>query len=113
MTIVKKFLTFAACVGFAGAAMSATLSWQLPTTRVNGQALVTGDLTAIMVYRTGVSGPVATLAGTATTYTVPDCVPGVYSVTATAGLESAQSSTATFSIPASCAPNPPTAVTVK
>ena len=104
---------FAVAAGFVGVAMSATLSWQLPTARVNGQALVAGDLTAITIYKAGVSGPVATLAGTATTYTVPDCVPGVYSVTATAGLESAQSSTATFSIPASCAPNPPTAVTVK
>ena len=113
MTIAKEFLMFASCVGFAGAAMSATLSWQLPTTRVNGQSLAASEITQVTIYKQGATAPVVTLPGSALTYSVPDCVAATYYATVTAGMESGPSVSAVWQVPVSCAPNPPAAVMVK
>ena len=109
----RQLALTAVIVGFAGAAISATLSWQLPTTRVNGQALAASEITQVTIYKAGATAPVVTLPGSALTYSVPDCVAATYYATVTAGMESGPSVSAVWQVPVSCAPNPPTAVMVK
>ena len=113
MNAAKQVLLGAIISAFAGAAMSATLSWQLPTTRVNGQSLAASEITQVTIYKQGATAPVVTLPGSALTYSVPDCVAATYYATVTAGMESGPSVSAVWQVPVSCAPNPPTAVTVK
>ena len=109
----RQLALIAVTAGFVGAAMSATLSWQLPTTRVNGQSLAASEITQVTIYKQGATAPVVTLPGSALTYSVPDCVAATYYATVTAGMESGPSVSAVWQVPVSCAPNPPTAVTVK
>ena len=109
----RQLALIAVTAGFVGAAMSATLSWQLPTTRVNGQSLAASEITQVTIYKQGATAPVVTLPGSALTYSVPDCVAATYYATVTAGMESGPSVSAIWQVPVSCAPNPPTAVTVK
>lgn len=72
----------------------AVLSWTLPTERENGMVLAPSEITAVTLYRNG--SRAVTLPGTATSYTVADvCTAGiVWTATATAGSESAQSNPA-------------------
>ena len=109
----RQLALIAVTAGFVGAAMSATLSWQLPTTRVNGQSLAASEITQVTIYKQGATAPVVTLPGSTLTYSVPDCVAATYYATVTAGMESGPSVSAVWQVPVSCAPNPPTAVTVK
>ena len=113
MNAAKQVLLGVIISALSGAVISATLSWQLPTTRVNGQALAASEIGAVTIYKQGATAPVATLPGSAITYSVPDCVAATYYATVTAGMESGPSVSAVWQVPVSCAPNPPTAVTVK
>lgn len=92
---------------FSSLGLAATLSWELPTTRENGEALSPSQITAVKIYRNG--GIIATLSGSATSYTVSSCTGGTYTAAVTAsGLDSAQSNSADVAIDAvGCRPKPP------
>jgi hypothetical protein len=112
---VKSFALLLLAVlagGIEVASAAATLSWTLPTTRENGEALAMADISAVRVYRAG--SVVATLGGSVTSYDVSSCTPGIYAVTAVAnGLESAQSNSAEVAIDqVGCRPKPPAGVAV-
>lgn len=86
MRLMTLWLSLAVLVGFASTGWSATLTWDLPTTRENGEALAASQISAIKIYRN--SGLIATLPGSATSYAVSSCTGGSYTATAVAGFES-------------------------
>lgn len=109
-----KYL-FAALLVLSASAEAATLSWTLPTTRVNGSALSAGELASVKIYKQGAASAIATIPATQPTYTVPDCASAIYSATVVdaGGLESAQSGVASnIPLAVNCAPKPPTAVQI-
>lgn len=112
---LRSVLLIAVATGFAGAANAATLEWQLPTTYANGAALPAAEIASIKIYKQGSTAAIATLAGSITTYAVPDCVGATYTATATAtnGFESDPSTSASVTpLRVTCAPKSPAAVAV-
>lgn len=107
MRFFTPWLMLAVLVGFAATGWSATLHWELPSTRENGESLPASQITAVKIFRNG--GIIATLPGTAVSYEVSSCTGGAYTATVTAsGLDSVQSNTVDVAIDnVGCRPKPP------
>lgn len=102
-----KFSAMIFLLLFSSLSLAATLSWELPTTRENGESLSSSQISAVKIYRNG--GIIATLPGSATTYEVSSCTGGSYTATVTAsGLDSSQSNSVDVAIDSvGCRPKPP------
>ncbi len=104
----------------AHAGSSVKLSWSIPTTRENGQALATSELTGYELYYTtddpNVTGTVNVSGGTTSSYTVQNLAGGNYHFAMSAidagGLKSKLSTVADITLAASTAvPSVPTITT--
>lgn len=100
-------ILFLACLAVSDFADAAELSWNLPTSKANGEPIAAGELSAITVYAG--TERVVSLPGTSTKYAVPSCTARAYTVTASIGdFESEHSnSAAVVPIASACRPQPP------